>query len=150
MKTTRIGTILLLVLPWAASAFAIDPALSLGQNVIRSWGVDQGLPQGTVSALAQTADGYMWASTQEGFVRFDGPAPLAVTALAEDWSGQLWIGTLHGIATWKDGRLARHDDDGFPAAPILALCITRDGSVWIGTRGSGLLRYRSGQFRTYT
>ena len=28
--------------------------------------------------------------------------------------------------------------------------MTRDGSVWIGTRGNGLIRYRSNQFRTYT
>ena len=248
MNSKRFWVALLLSLPvWTSSAFGIDPSLSLEQNVVRTWGVDQGLPQGTVYALTQTADGYVWAATQEGFVRFDGtdfvvydkavsaqihnnmtgallsardgslyattnggglvhvdgrrvrsygvadgmpsdaatalyesangtiwigtqkglarrqadgrivtiagsdgPSPLAVTALTEDWSGQLWIGTLHGMATLKDGRLVRHDSDGFPTAHILSLSITRDGSVWIGTRGSGLLRYRSGQFRTYT
>src|SRR5437867_5332371 len=234
MKFTRHWVVaLLLVLVGTSSAFAVDPALSLDQNVIRTWGVDQGLPQGTVYALTQTADGYVWAATQEGFVRFDGsdfvvydkaaspdihnnmtlallsardgslyaatngggvvhidgqrvrsygvadgmpsdaatalyesgngtlwigtqrglarrqtdgrivtvagsdvPSPLVVTTLTEDWSGQLWIGTLHGIATLKDGRLVRHESDGFPTAHILSLCITRDGSVWIGTRGS--------------
>src|SRR5206468_9863383 len=49
-----------------------------------------------------------------------------------------------------DGRIVRHDTDGFPTVQILSIDVTRDGSVWIGTRGSGLLRYRSGQFRTYT
>src|SRR5712692_8663025 len=248
MKFTRYFVALLLILPvWADRAFGVDPSLALDQNVVRTWGVDQGLPQGTVYALTQTADGYVWAATQEGFVRFDGtdfvvydkaaspgihnnmtlallsardgslyaatngggvvhvdgrrvlsygvadgmpsdaatalvesgngavwigtqrglarrqsdgrivtiagtdgPSPLAVTTLTEDWSGQVWIGTPHGIATLKDGRLVRHDSDGFPTAHILSFCITRDGSVWIGTRGSGLLRYRSGQFRTYT
>lgn len=243
----RTASLLLVLAVWAGSAFGIDPALSLDQNVVRTWGVDQGLPQGTVYALAQTADGYLWAATQEGFVRFDGtdfvtydkasvqqihnnmtlallsardgslysatngggvvhvegrrvtsygvaeglpsdaatslyesgngtiwigtqkglarrqtdgrmatvagsdgPSPLAVTTLTEDWADQLWIGTLHGVATLKGGRLVRHDTDGFPTAPILAIRITRDGSVWIGTRGNGLLRYRSGQFRAYT
>ena len=74
---------------------------------------------------------------------------MTVTALAEDWSGQLWIGTTHGVATLKDGRLVRHETDGFPTAHILSIGVTRDGSIWIGTRGNGLLRYRSGQFRTY-
>src|SRR6185503_8627476 len=60
-----------------------------------------------------------------------------------------WIGTLKGIVTYKDGRFVRHDDDGFPTAPVVSLRITRDGSVWIGTRGAGLIRYRSGQFRSY-
>ena len=248
MRLTKRWAALLLVLPlWASSAFGVDPALSLDQNVIRTWGVDQGLPQGTVYALAQTPDGYVWAATQEGFVRFDGtefvtfdkaaapqihnnmtyallsardsslyaatngggvvrlqgrrirsyevadgmpsdaattlvesgngtiwigtqkglasrqpdgrivtiagsvtPSPIAVTTLAEDWSGQLWIGTTHGVATLKDGRLVRHDADAFPNVQILSIRVTRDGSVWIGTRGNGLLRYRSGQFRTYT
>jgi diguanylate cyclase (GGDEF)-like protein/PAS domain S-box-containing protein len=248
MTLTRRCVILLFVLPvWAGSAFGIDPALSIDQNIVRTWGVDQGLPQGTVYALTQTADGYVWAATQEGFVRFDGtdfvtydkaaesqihnnmtlallsardgslyaatngggvvhvegrrvrsygvangmpsdaatalyesgngtiwigtqkglasrqadgrivtiagsdgPSPITVTTLTEDWSGQLWVGTTHGVATLKDGRLVRHETDGFPAAQILSIRVTRDGSVWIGTRGSGLLRYRSGQFRTYT
>ncbi len=69
---TRLAVLLLLFAVWANSALAVDPGLSLDQNVIRTWGVDQGLPQGTVYALAQTADGYVWAATQEGFVRFDG------------------------------------------------------------------------------
>ena len=247
MRVTSYRIVLILMLAiGAGTAYAIDPALNLDQSVVRTWGVDQGLPQGTVYALTQSADGYIWAATQEGFVRFDGteftvfdkaaspeihnnytlallaardgsvyaatngggvihiegtrvksygvaeglptdsasalfesgdgtiwigtqrglarlqndrivtvaggeaPSPLQVTTITEDWSGQLWIGTLHGVATYKDGRLVRHDTDGFPVAAVQALCITRDGSVWIGTRGAGLLRYRSGQFRTYT
>lgn len=248
MRYARFGVALLLVLPiWAHRAYGIDPSVNLGQNVIRTWGVDQGLPQGTVYALTQTADGFVWAATWEGFVRFDGteftvfdkattaqirnnltvallsardgslyaatkgggvvriegrnirsygvadglpsddvaalhqsadgtvwigtskglarrqpdgriitvagsddPSRLSVTALAEDWSGQLWIGTMHGIATLNNGRLVQHDTDGFPTAQILSLRVTRDGSVWIGTNGEGLFRYRSGQFRAYT
>jgi len=229
-----------------SSAFAIDRSLSLDQHVIRTWGVEDGLPASTVYALAQSTDGYLWAATEEGFVRFDGtefatydkvtvpqihnnftlsllpardgsiyaatngggvvrvsgtgvrayeiadglpadsatavlesrdgtiwigtekglaarhpdqhfvtvadsqtPTPLVVTTLAEDWSGQLWIGTTRGIATYKDGHLVRHEFDGFPTSQILSIRATRDGSVWIGARGAGLLRYGSGQFRTY-
>ncbi len=57
--TTRWAVLLSLLAVSANSAFAVDPALSLDQNVVRTWGVDQGLPQGTVYALAQTADGYV-------------------------------------------------------------------------------------------
>jgi len=246
MKVANHWIALLLILPlWPSDSFCIDPRLSLDQNIVQTWGVDQGLPQGTVYAVTQTADGYVWAATQEGFVRFDGSnfvvfdkaatpairnnntlALLAardgslyaatnggglvrvegdrsrsysvtdglpsnavtalyqssdgtiwigtqqglarrqsdgrivtvasdqlphstVTTLTEDWSGQLWIGTRQGIATWKDGRLSRHESDGFPTEQILSLCATRDGSVWIGTQGNGLLRYRSGKFRSY-
>lgn len=242
----RAVALLAVVLGSASSAFAVDPALSLDQHVIRTWGPKEGLPPGSVYALAQTTDGYVWAATQEGFVRFDGtefatydkasvpqihnnmtlsllsardgsvyaatngggvvrvhgadvrtyetaaglpadtatallesgdgtiwigtqkglsarqrdgrivtiagsqtPTPLVVTALAQDWAGQLWIGTTRGIVTYKDGRLVRHENDGFPTSQILSIRVTRDGSVWIGARGNGLLRYRSGEFRNY-
>ena len=32
----------------------------------------QGLPQNTVSALLQTRDGYLWFTTLDGLVRYDG------------------------------------------------------------------------------
>ncbi len=36
------------------------------------WQVEQGLPDSTVTAIAQTADGYLWLGTFNGLVRFDG------------------------------------------------------------------------------
>ena len=36
------------------------------------WRADDGLPQSTVTSIAQTADGYLWLGTQNGLVRFDG------------------------------------------------------------------------------
>jgi len=96
----------------ANSAFAVDPALSLDQNVIRTWGVDQGLPQGTVYALAQTADGYVWAATQEGFVRFDGTEFLTYDKASAP--------QIHNNMT-------------------LALLSARDGSLYAATNGGGVV-----------
>ena len=39
---------------------------------VQQWGVDQGLPQGTVSKLAVDRNGHVWAATFGGLVRFDG------------------------------------------------------------------------------
>ena len=36
------------------------------------WGTEDGLPQSSVIALAQTRDGYLWLGTLNGLVRFDG------------------------------------------------------------------------------
>src|SRR5436309_11427250 len=103
MKITRRWVVLLLILPiWANRAFAVDPALSLDQNVIRTWGVDQGLPQGTVYALAQTADGYVWAGTQEGFVRFDGIEFLTYDKAADR---QIHNNMTLGLLSARDGSL---------------------------------------------
>src|SRR5207237_8082217 len=110
---TRWAAILLILGVSASSAFAIDPALSLDQNVIRTWGVDQGLPQGTVYALAQTADGYVWAATQEGFVRFDGTEFLTYDKASAP--------QIHNNMT-------------------LSLLSARDGSLYAATNGGGVVR----------
>src|SRR5579863_1259930 len=37
-----------------------------------TWTVDNGLPQNSIRAIHQTADGYLWLVTFDGVVRFDG------------------------------------------------------------------------------
>src|SRR5436305_7874822 len=134
---------------WAGSAFGIDPARSLDQNVIRTWSVDDGLPQGTVTALAQTSDGYLWAATQEGFVRFDG-TEFAVYdkasspqlranlthALLATRDGSLWAAINGGGVVHVDGRRLTSIGaaDGLPSDTASALLESGDGSIWIGTQ----------------
>src|SRR6476646_944496 len=113
MRLRKRLAILLALLPvWATSALAVDPSLTLDQNVIRTWGVDQGLPQGTVYGLAQTADGYVWAATQEGFVRFDGTEFVTFDKAA--------IPQIHNNMT-------------------LRLLSARDGSLYAATNGGGVV-----------
>ncbi len=37
-----------------------------------SWTADNGLPQNSVYSIQQTPDGYLWLTTLDGLVRFDG------------------------------------------------------------------------------
>jgi ligand-binding sensor domain-containing protein/signal transduction histidine kinase len=85
------------------------PALAdskLGDFVVSHWGRENGLPDNSVTCLAQTRDGYLWVGTAAGLARFDGvrfaPLNLAlaparttneITALYQDVSERLWIGT---------------------------------------------------------
>src|SRR5208337_5379288 len=39
---------------------------------IENWQLEQGLPQISVTSIAQTPDGYLWLGTFNGLVRFDG------------------------------------------------------------------------------
>jgi ligand-binding sensor domain-containing protein len=64
-----------LVVAWLclnAPVSAGDQTKPLSQYIHDVWQTDQGLPQNTVFAIAQTRDGYVWLATQEGLVRFDG------------------------------------------------------------------------------
>ena len=39
---------------------------------VTHWTAENGLPQNSIKALAQTRDGYLWIGTLKGLVRFDG------------------------------------------------------------------------------
>jgi ligand-binding sensor domain-containing protein/signal transduction histidine kinase len=135
---------------------SLDPTKDLGQYVRQNWGAESALPQTSVQAIAQTADGYLWIGTEAGLVRFDGvrftvfdkrntPAMHSnqVTALLVDRQQNLWVGT-HG------GGISRFSGTHLSAAVHLAeasdltvnvLHQDRQGTVWVGTSGGGLLRF---------
>jgi signal transduction histidine kinase/ligand-binding sensor domain-containing protein len=87
------------------------------------WNTDHGLPQNAVQALLQTRDGYLWLTTPDGLVRFDG---VRFTVFNK--------GNTKGLRTNR----------------LTALYEGRDGTLWVGTEGSGIIRYREREFTTYT
>ena len=88
----------------------------------RVWQTQDGLPENTVQAFAQTPDNYLWIGTSGGLVRFDGA----------------------GFVLYD-----RDNTPAFRENSIFCLTVGRDGSLWAGTDGAGLLRYRGGTFRSY-
>ncbi len=86
------------------------------------WQTQDGLPEQTVQAFAQTSDHYLWIGTTGGLLRFDG------------------------------ARFRLFDRNNTPQLSensVFALLVSRDGSLWIGTEGGGLVRYQHGEFRAY-
>ncbi|NND71223.1 MAG: hypothetical protein HKN43_06565, partial [Rhodothermales bacterium] len=51
-----------------AQQVSLDPSKELSQYMHDEWQVDDGLPQNSVRALAQTQDGYLWLGTDDGLV----------------------------------------------------------------------------------
>jgi signal transduction histidine kinase/ligand-binding sensor domain-containing protein len=69
----------------------------------------------------------------------------AVTAIAEDVSGNIWIGA-NGILLRFNGTNIVNETSRIPLSnrPICCLYGTDDGSLWIGSRGGRLMRLRDG------
>ena len=143
----------------APAARALDPRAGLTQFGLDVWQRRQGLPQSTVTALAQTQDGYLWLGTEEGLVRFDGVRFTTfdrrntpelgrhdVTCLAAGRGGALWIGTLGGgLLRFDGGRFTSWTTrQGLPEDAVSALLEDRDGTLWIGFAGRGVARLRDG------
>jgi hypothetical protein len=48
------------------------PSTVHGQYQFDVWNTDNGLPQNSVLSILQTRDGYLWLTTSDGLVRYDG------------------------------------------------------------------------------
>ena len=134
---------------------AAPPAPPVTDLLRDAYGSPEGLPQNTVRSMARTADGYLWAGTQEGLARFDGVRfeifqvrntpgltqdNIHVVSAGRD--GSLWIGTYtHGVVRLRDGVFTAIP--GLRNASINAILEDGQGVVWIGT-GRGLYSWEGG------
>lgn len=134
--------------PATAPAAATDPVFGTWKTL----GTRHGLPSDKVLAVA-VQDGRVWAGTEEGLallhegdVRVFGvpeglPFPV-VTALAPDpHSGDLWVGTLGGLARVSGGRIDAFTQLDSGLANDLVYGVAVQGAlVWAAT-AAGLSRY---------
>ena len=84
------------------------------------WDTENNLPGSTVTAIAQTPDGYLWVGTYNGLARFDGV------------------------------RFVTFDPDNTPELSqtrVQGLFLDATGTLWINTYRGGLTSYRAGVFR---
>ena len=148
---------------FANCGLALDPGKAITQYHLDVWAERDGLPQGSVQAVTQTKDGYLWMGTRDGLARFDGVAFTVfraetnpglqandIRALREDKSGRLWIGTFNGgLSCYSDGKFSSFTTrDGLPSNGVLDIFQDRAGDMWFGT-WNGLARLESGKFVSY-
>jgi len=141
----------LLVLACAALLCARSAlALDVSQYAHTAWKVRDGFIRGMIWAIAQTPDGYLWVGTEFGLLRFDGvkavpwhppageqlPGEL-IRNLLVSRDGTLWIATLKGLASWKDGKLTNYRETA--GQVVLPLLQDRAGTVWFGLEAPGRL-----------
>jgi ligand-binding sensor domain-containing protein/signal transduction histidine kinase len=119
-----LACLLVVVLMSAASAqVAPVPDDFLSGYTTQQWQTPDGLPEQTVQAFAETADGYLWIGTSGGLLRFDG-------ARFTEYS--------HSTTA------------AFAENSIFCLMAGKDGTLWIGTEGGGLIRFSNGTFRRFS
>jgi signal transduction histidine kinase/ligand-binding sensor domain-containing protein len=125
-----------------------------------SWTTDNGLPQNSIHSIIQTRDGYLWMTTFDGLVRFNGVqfkvfdksntrglSTNRVTALYEDKDGTLLVGTGDGgVTRYRDGVFTSYTAaDGMPAGEAVDFAHDLRGELLV-TIGSGQFYMREGKF----
>jgi ligand-binding sensor domain-containing protein/signal transduction histidine kinase len=96
---------------------------AMAQYRFEHWTTDNGLPQNSVRSITQTRDGYLWFTTFDGLVRFDGV--------------RFTVFDRSNTKTITGTRFTTVYEDVF-------------GSLWAGTDEGELMRYRNGEFTAFT
>ena len=116
----------------------------LGQYSFDRWTTDNGLPQNGVREITQTPDGYLWFTTFDGLVRFDGIRFTTFnksntkgiinnrfTGLFDDTDGTLYATTMEdGILTVvRNGVFTSYNSDQVPGHYISKIEHPVDGTL---------------------
>src|SRR5580704_7176090 len=136
--STVLASLFLLALP---RALALDPDRRISQYGHTVWRIQDGAISPPTN-IAQTTDGFLWITTAQGLMRFDGVRFLPwqppqgqnlpgthFSAIFGSRDGSLWIGTTRGLARLKDGQLRTFTDLEHPAG-IFAIIEDASGTIW--------------------
>ena len=124
------------------------------------------LPDSTVTALSEDAQGRLWVGTYNGLALLDertgrfqtyrhdptDPHSLsddAVLTLFTDLSGVLWVGLLDSglnrydplTGVFTHYQPTPNDPTAFPSVAVYAITQDRSGVLWFGAFGGGLVKY---------
>ncbi len=122
-------------------------------------GMQEGLTNVPMRKLFGDHQGALWiGSARGGLIRWqnnqmtvfsarDGLPSGSITALAEDNTGRVWIGTDAGLVFWQNGQLSSlKAAEQFKGRPITALFRDRNGTMWLGAKGAGVFQFIDGKF----
>ncbi|WP_296686515.1 two-component regulator propeller domain-containing protein [Flavobacterium sp.] len=107
----------------------------------------------------QDSNGNIWFSNWGGAYRYDGNTftsfttkdglPSEVTRIIEDQKGNLWFGASDGLRCY-DGNTFTYFKDGLINPWIWEILEDNNGTIWVGTRESGLYFFNGKTFINYT
>jgi signal transduction histidine kinase len=111
--------------------------------------------------LFQDRDGGIWAGIfldglayrSPGFsIRFreaHGLTSEAIQAIAQDRNGDIWAGTLKGLNRIHGRQIQKFlREDGLAGENVRSLFVDSEGTLWIGSTGGGLTRWRDGRLQS--
>jgi ligand-binding sensor domain-containing protein/signal transduction histidine kinase len=110
-----------------------SPVVGTADYLIDLWTSDNGLPDSSVTAIAQTPDGYLWVGTYNGLTKFDGVQfsvfdpfntpelkHARVDGLFMDAQGTLWINTHDGSMTAERNGVFTHEWQGGQVSAVFS------------------------------
>ncbi|MDR9415103.1 MAG: two-component regulator propeller domain-containing protein [Gracilimonas sp.] len=161
----KIVAFAILMTGYSGSVFSFQDAV-LGRSdslTSKIWTIEDGLPVNTLNNMVQDSMGYLWISTYDGLVRFDGidfkiynhsnvpQMPHNRTSMVYLQEGVgLWVMMEYGGAVLKNKNGFHHfgTNEGFTTSEVTTLIDHSTEGLILGTK-SGLYRYQDSSFSPY-
>lgn len=123
------------------------------------WQMQQSLEQNPITSVVQTSEGYLWAGTYTGLLRYDGVRVVVfdsgntpglqnsrVTSLFEDNHHVLWIGHETGELTrFSGGEFSAERIPNWPGGTVEGINADEQDDLWLLTNAGSLVRLRDGK-----
>jgi len=100
----------------------LNPGISIKDFSLKQWTTQHGLSSNNITSVFQSAEGLLWITSFNGVMVFDG----------------------EHLSIYDRNNLPILDTDGFYTVKE-----GPDGSIYLGSQGSGLIRYYKGVFENY-
>ncbi|MEQ1518089.1 MAG: two-component regulator propeller domain-containing protein, partial [Usitatibacteraceae bacterium] len=114
-----------------------------------------------IYGFMEDMDGTLWVGTGRNG-RFEPAFDTDVTLGRRVWAfvqtseGVIWIASESGLVRWEKGKRGGKDivrlygeADGLPNKKLRSLTFDKDGTLWIGTTGGGLVSFAAEKFRVW-
>lgn len=133
------------LLAWPQNpTYYLNPDKKLTQYKFERWTTEDGLPTNSLMDICQTKEGYLWISSYNGLIRFDGNEFVVfnkantrafsgniIKDLREDANEQLWMTSQSdGIISYKEGNFTLHQPKNDTIDFCRGLLIDKLGRVW--------------------
>jgi ligand-binding sensor domain-containing protein/signal transduction histidine kinase len=147
---------------WLAVLLLVFASVARGTStnsawIDRVWQSDDGLPNNTITSLAQTPDGYLWVANPSRLARFDGVRfeefssgslfagyVRRISAVLRSRRGGLWVAMDHGPVAYLDSGTERVVTNGLPDNSVLGMAEDDEDGLWIAYRGGIVCRIKDG------
>ncbi len=161
-SSTKILLHLLLLTAHIAPAqhVGINPEKPINSLVLDRWTGEDGLISNNLTAVMQASDDFLWVTSFNGALRFDGHRfelfdkeslsllnSNAFYEIVEEDNGTMWLATQgSGLITYKDGQFKKANGTQKLPKSIRSVFIDSKKRIWAGSNNEGVFVKTNDQF----